>query len=321
MAEINNIKKLRQRFVKDYNLPINVFDDTLFEYYMDTYDTFPHKVYNGLIEKVKTEYDGNVDKWLEYCASVRDAAIEGVMGTEEYKEFNTKNLHEYDIPNICGERSCYTEATDGKRFISIDLKKANFQALKFVGVLNDNTYEDFIKKYGGDDYIVNSKYLRQVIFGKMNPSRQIKVEKYLMFQIYEAIKEVTDRYGLVIFSMNSDEIIYEVPNEFNYWDSRKLIPEIHRIVEEKLNKIEIKTQFVEVKRLPLVSFNGTKIDAYERNDINTLDCTLKKASTTFYPQIYKLWKGKPIEKNDLVFYFENQLATFNEPIRREDNDF
>ena len=31
MAKINNIKKFRQRFVKDYNLPINVFDDNLFE--------------------------------------------------------------------------------------------------------------------------------------------------------------------------------------------------------------------------------------------------------------------------------------------------
>ena len=38
MAKINNIKKFRQRFVKDYNLPINIFDDTLFEYYIQLYD-------------------------------------------------------------------------------------------------------------------------------------------------------------------------------------------------------------------------------------------------------------------------------------------
>ena len=38
MAQINNIKKFRQRFVKDYNLPINIFDDNLFEMFTKKYN-------------------------------------------------------------------------------------------------------------------------------------------------------------------------------------------------------------------------------------------------------------------------------------------
>ena len=214
MAKINNIKKFRQRFVKDYNLPINIFDDNLFEYYIQLYDFFPYPRYKETIEKIENEYDGCVEKWLEYCASVRDNAINGVMETDEYKKFNSMDLSQYNFTPICGERSCYTEETNGKRFLSIDLRKANFQALKYVGVISDATYEQFVNRFGGDDYIANSKYLRQVIFGKMNPSRQIKIEKYLMSKVYEVIKDVTEKYSFTIFSMNSDELIFAIPEEF-----------------------------------------------------------------------------------------------------------
>ena len=322
MAQINNIKKFRQRFVKDYNLPINIFDDNLFEYYIQLYDFFPYLRYKETIEKIENEYDGCVEKWLEYCASVRDNAINGLMETEEYKKFNSMDLSQYNFTPICGERSCYTEETNGKRFLSIDLRKANFQALKYVGVISDVTYEQFINRFGGDDYIANSKYLRQVIFGKMNPSRQIKIEKYLMFKVYEAIKDITEDYGLTIFSMNSDELIFEIPKEFydngliDYENSRELANNIYDLVGESVG-VEIKVEYIEVKRLPIVSANGTKIDAYERTNLFTNQKTLKKASTAFFPQIYKLWNEMLIEDYDMVFYFENQLATFNQELRYE----
>ena len=321
MAKINNIKKFRQRFVKDYNLPINIFDDNLFEYYIHLYDFFPYLRYKETIEKIENEYDGCVEKWLEYCASVRDNAINGVIETEEYKNFNSMDLSQYNFTPICGERSCYTEETNGKRFLSIDLRKANFQALKYAGVVSDATYEQFIHRFGGDDYITNSKYLRQVIFGKMNPSRQIKIEKYLMFKVYEAIKGITEDYGLTIFSMNSDELIFAIPKElYNNCQEgeniHKLINDIYDLVRENVG-VEVKIEYVEIKRLPIVSANGTKIDAYERTNLFTNQKTLKKASTTFFPQIYKLWNEMLIEDYDMVFYFENQLATFNQKLRYE----
>ena len=319
MAKINNIKKFRQRFVKDYNLPINIFDDNLFEYYIQLYDFFPYPRYKETIEKIENEYDGCVEKWLEYCASVRDNAINGVMETDEYKKFNSMDLSQYNFAPICGEHSCYTEETNGKRFLSIDLRKANFQALKYVGVISDVTYEQFIHRFGGDDYIANSKYLRQVIFGKMNPSRQIKIEKYLMSKVYEAIKDVTEKYSFTIFSMNSDELIFAIPEEFynnrqEDENTRELINDIYNLVGKNIG-VEIKVEYIEVRRLPIVSANGTKIDAYERTNLFTSQKTLKKASTTFYPQIYKLWNEMPIEDYDMVFYFENQLATFNQELR------
>ena len=53
MAKINNIKKFLQRFAKDYNLPINVFDEEMFEYYKDLYgDFFPDCIFDEIVEKI-----------------------------------------------------------------------------------------------------------------------------------------------------------------------------------------------------------------------------------------------------------------------------
>lgn len=311
-----NYKRLRQRFCKDYNLPINVFDDLIFQYYSELYDFFPMDVYNNLLKVIEYKYDGNVELWLDYCASVRDKAINSIMESDIYKKFNECDLSKFDIPNICGERNCYTEYTNGKHFISIDLRKANFQALKYVGVVSDNTYEDFIKRNGGDEYIVNSKYLRQVIFGKMNPKRQIKVEKYLMYKAYESIKHIVDAEGLELYSFNSDEIIFEVPNDLhnmlNYYTMSKLTEELRDIIKYNVG-VDVRVEYVKINKLNIFS-NDTQIDAYERINCVTNETKLKKASTTFFPQIYKLWKGMEIDVLDRVFFFENQLATFNEPL-------
>ena len=164
-----NSKKFYQRFAKDYNLPINVFDEDMFKYYKRLYDFFPNEVFEETVEMIVDDFHDNVEEWLEYCAEVRDNAILEILNNPAYEHFNTSPMISYDVKYPCGERSVYTQETDGKMFISIDLKKANFQALKYVGVLkNYETYEKFIKHVGGDDYIANSKYLRQVIFINTN---------------------------------------------------------------------------------------------------------------------------------------------------------
>lgn len=303
--------KLKQRFVKDYNLPINIYDDRLFSYYIGLYDFFPVDTYVKLCQNIEEKYGGNLSLWLDYCAKVRDAAIFGVTESDKYKSFNdSKNLlKEYDIDIQIGEHSLYSQETDGKRYVSIDLKKANFQALKFVGVLDDASYDDFIRKYGGDDYIVNSKYLRQVIFGKMNPGRTIKVEKYIVSKIHEIVSPVFLDWKL--FSFNSDELIYSLED---FYPSEDNLNSIVKAVKELLD-IDVRAEYVEIKKLPIVNANGNNIDAYVRTNINTNESVLKKASTTFFPQIYKLWKGKEIQDEDLYVYFEDQLAKFVEPLR------
>ena len=305
--------KLRQRFVKDYNLPINVFDEKMFNYYMELYDFFPKDTWEKINDTIKNNYRGNVEVWLDYCAEVRDKAINGVMETEKYKEFNNCDLSKYKVTKNIGEHTCYTEATNGCKFISIDLKKANFQALKYVGVLEDETYDDFIERFDGSEYIKNSKYLRQVIFGKMNPSRTITVEKYIMGKIMELVEPVIP-IGFELYSQNSDEIVYKLNADSFVGDMKIICGVIETLVKNSIG-VDVRCEYIEVTRLPIVNCNGNNVDAFVRKNINTGEEVLKKASTTFYPQIYKLWKGIEIEERDLIFYDNDQLAKFLEPLK------
>ena len=316
------LKKLRKRFAKDYNLPINLFEDELWQHYMSLYKDFPVGEYNDLLKTVSTKYNDNVELWLDYCAKVRDSAIIGTMATEEYKSFNTRDISEWNMPDgvpQVGEHSIYNEETDGRFFVSIDLKKANFQALKFAGVINDETYKDFIYRNGGDDYIAGSKYLRQVIFGKMNPGRTIKVEKFIMGKIYLLVKDFFENNGYQLYSINSDELIFAEKNYalFGVEGGDANVKRVEQMIKDSLG-IDARVEYLYITRLPIVNDNGNKVDAFVKRNVITGEQELKKASTTFYPQIYKLWMGQEIEEIDKKFFFEDQIATFDKPLKYED---
>lgn len=308
---ISNYKKLIQRFVKDYNLPINIYNEEMINYYMGLYDFFPKKVYFNIIDTIETKYDGNVEKWLDYCGEVRDRAIDKIKNTPEYREFNECDLKQYDIPkNNYRERLCYTEETNGKNFMSVDMKKANFQALRYVGVIKDDTYEEFIKSVGGDDYISGSKYLRQVILGNCNPSRQIKVEKFLMDNVLNHLLEIYPYYK--VFSVNADEIVFSLVDDIYCGPGSGEYLENH--IKKQLS-VDVRVEFVKTMKLDIVNCNGDNVDAYVKKDLVSGKETLKKVSTLFYPQVYKLYKGMDITEKDRRVFVENQIATFSENLR------
>lgn len=306
------------RFVKDYNLPVNIFEEDYIDYYRSTYHFWPHEAEKAMETEI-AEY-GSVEAWLEHYSIIRDNIIHSLENSESYKNFNNCDMSIYDIPNTntCSERSLYTAETDGEYFLSIDLKKANFQALKYVGVIDDETYNNFIARYGGSEYFVNSKYLRQVIFGKLNPKRTIKVEKYIMYKIRTLVADILNAEDFELFSVNSDEVVYKVNN---YKCLHDLNPKsIELLILSELG-FEVRVEAVRIFRLPIKNNRGGFIDAYIRYNVHTHEQQLKKASTTFYPQIYKIWKGMTIVEKDLDFFFENQIASFHHPITLDTDEY
>lgn len=308
-------KKARNlRFTKDYSLPINIFSEDLFSYYREIYSDFwPTREELMMYEEI--ESCGGIQEWLQNYGRLRDRIIEDMENRQEYKNFLAMDMSCYEsIPeNLPSDRSLYTqEIKETDVFLSVDLKKANFQALKYVGVIDENTYEEFIKSFGGSEYLAGSKYLRQVIFGKLNPKRQIKVEKWMITKI----SQVGD---FDVFSVNSDEIIFKLRGSFGPTSN---IPstEVINIIPQNYKTfwgVDVRAELIGIKRLPIINSSGATVDAYIRRNLITGEEQLKKASSLFYPQIYKLWKGRKIEERDLMFYFEDQLAQFKEPLRLE----
>ena len=92
-----NSKKFYQRFVKDYNLPINVFEEDMFKYYMGLYNFFPSDVFENTVKMIENDFQGNVEEWLEYCAEVRDNAILEILNNRIYNDFNISPMTSYDV--------------------------------------------------------------------------------------------------------------------------------------------------------------------------------------------------------------------------------
>ena len=176
-AKFRYDSELAKRFVSDFKL---------LELYEDEYDS--ETWWNALWTMIDDAYDGSASKFLKDYYDVRDKIITDTMENPAYKAFTQMDMKQYafERPKV-SKNNVYNGENIGKKFLSVDLSKANFQALRYVNpdiVLGAETYKDFISKFTNLDYVAMSKYSRQVIFGKLNVDRQITVEKYLINKIY-----------------------------------------------------------------------------------------------------------------------------------------
>lgn len=316
------ILSFRRRFVKDFNLPINIIDSPYFEYYMDRYDFFPSDDYFACCDIINKEFNGSINEWLEHYAQVRDNIITTIENSEAYKQFNNVDMKKWEHPVFSvGDYNIYNCTNVGKFFISIDLKKANFQTLKWFNkdiVLGADTYEELMEKFGGDDYFKKSKYTRQVIFGKLNPKRTIYFEKYLIGTIFSHPENHLFRYlydNTNLITVKSDEIVFEI-------DTLTMIPKLDKnflnLIKDEIKKnngLDVSVEAFKLSRIVCENHNGNVIDGYIRKfylDDNRYD--LKNVSSIFFPQIYALVNGHEITENDLVFRAEDQIAKFMFPL-------
>ena len=97
------------------------------------------------------------------------------------------------------------------KYISIDLRSANWVALKHYDPNHINElgsdYIDFLSKFNLPKVFLHSKYLRQFIFGNVNPKRLIKVQRHL---IQEMVRKYQDK--LQVEGVRNDEVIFSFKN-------------------------------------------------------------------------------------------------------------
>ena len=312
-----DVLSFRRRFVKDFNLPINLIDSPYFEYYMDRYDFFPKEDWNMCVDKIDKHYDGNVGKWLESYSQLRDDIITTVENSASFSAFNSADMKNWKMPVFSvGDLNIYNSSNTGKKFISIDLKKANFQALRKFNpeiVMNCDTYDDFIEYFHGDEYFKKSKYTRQVIFGKLNPRRTITFEKYLIGTIFSNENNHLFKYlyeNTELITVKSDEIVFMIDNPEMVEKLNKTFLQSLRDVIKKNNDLDVTVEAFHLSRIICENHNGNTVDGYIREFYLDGRTDLKNVSSIFLPQVYAFTKGLPLTENDLYFRAEDQTAKF-----------
>nr|DAN96341.1 MAG TPA: hypothetical protein [Caudoviricetes sp.] len=301
-------EKLKERFCKDCNIPLRLYKEPYFMDRLQLYDSY----YNALdkwnifvreLDKYKCEQD-----YLEEYNRVKNAAINDIKISDGYKRFNEEDMNKYtvkykDLPG----KDIFKTSNNGKLFISIDMRKANFSALKFYNRSifdNADTWEKFIERYTEDKHIVNSKYIRQVILGNCNPKRQVTYEKYLMGLVLEVLIDELGYSASDIAFFSNDEIVIDMGKYEDCIRKRELI------------EWQIKGYFNIPFRIELFYLRKiTGTNGYYKEIVKNIierEYEFKCLNNYTLPFVLRKFNEEEITENDKVFYHEGLLSKFIE---------
>ena len=294
-------EKLKERFCKDLNLPIKIFKEPYFTDRMCLYDAQYDciKKYKDFIELV--EECGGEQQYFELYNKVKDAAINYLHNDYMMKFSQEEDFNKFSITNKgFPKNSIYHSGNDEKVFVSFDMVKGNFSALhnydkRIVG--SCDTYEQFLGLFTDKSHLINSKYIRQVIFGNINPKRQVTYEQYLMDKVLDKVLKSFEKDNIVFFS--TDEIVVEI--------DKKDINKINEIAKEIVKDSKSKDINIRHEIFQLHKIYGT--DGYVKEflcDKKGID--IKGINNIEMPFVLRKLQKESVSDTDKVFVFEGKLA-------------
>lgn len=294
---------LKKRFASDLKLPINIYSEPYFEYFMELYNPdFNTKEKMKTFEKLLTKFS-NQEEFFQNSERISSSIKDLIAKTETYKKLNAFDMNkDFPLEEQVKQQNIYIIPNVGKKLISVDLEKANFNVLKMIGLseeISANSYNELLNKFTDDEYYFISKKIRQVIFGDLNPARQQRIQKFVINNLCKKLKE----NGCILSSASSDEIIIQ-----NQDLTSKEIKEILKDVPE------------EFKFFRVEDFVFEKIDENHDFFVKTT-LTEKGPKTEFknvpghvFAQVYKRYLNQESNEYDLLFYHEGFLAQFKEKL-------
>ncbi len=218
------INKIIELFTRYYNVPIAVSRVEYIDYYLSILDEYYPNFknnYKNFMSNCKM-----IDNKMIYSHinnSIKnyiDAILSFVRNHEEFKNFMTNvvrtKIHDkLDKMDIMSSKNFYKNINVNKKFISVDIIKANYtimheQCPKIFSSSYDNFLKGFIKDPERDIYVYNilkeSKIARERLFGELGVTKTILklCEKTIYEQILKDNKYLLDE--MVYF--HGDEIIF-----------------------------------------------------------------------------------------------------------------
>lgn len=292
-------EKLKQRFCKDCNIPINLFVEPYFENRLELYDNqFNTLEKFEIFKKVLVNYENEEDYFEDYN-KFKDLIIMDIKNSEGYKRFIEDDFNKYAIDNKgLSNRDVYKEHNVGKTFMSIDMVKANFTSMKhYDGTIfqDKEIYEDYLSLFTDNPHFINSKYVRQVIFGNNNPRRQTTYQKFLMNQVLEEILTIIDISK--VESFGHDEIVLDITNM-----SQTMINEIKEITMKTSIDIGIK---LKIEEFILNKVGNTK--GYVKKFL-TGGFNFQCLDNILLPFVLRKYNNEAIDESDKVFIHNGMLA-------------
>lgn len=303
---MNLSDSLKRKFIKDLNLPIPLVEEPYFSYFLNLYDNYfqtknKYSVFSDFISRVGESEFFNQSKTLI------DSVISYFNESPYYLDFNNSELtvdqkNKIDfISKLFSRKEFFKRDLVGENYISIDMKKANFQTLKFFNsniVKNETKYEDFLKHFTDEKYFFLSKQIRQVIFGNLNPKKISTYQKLIICNIVSDILDLGVK-SKDLLVLSNDEII--LSNEFNQYT---------KIIDQYVLNSNFSLHF-ENFVLNQVHPNFS----YFSKDFEDGSFVLKCVPTQNFAEVFKYKTKQSIDNDfDLVFSNDGRICHFDKKL-------
>lgn len=309
--------------INKLNIPIH----SEFDYYIktlslssefsDIYDKI--KAFEDLEEFSHSKGYKNAKSYkLDYALPTLKSYIEK---TEAYKLFNghdyskekfrTKDLLLNDLEYV---------------FLSIDFKKANYSILKTFDKNNElyKNWDELCNKMSIHPAIRDSKSFRQYLFGNLNPSRATKLQHIKMLKLIEILQEKSILSESDIVFISHDEFIIKMINKSSE-HKNAVVKRMFNFLSKDISKI------CDEENIPSVSFTvfeldiiGSKIykkSIYDENFSLKYETLMSCPANKFFKYFKKFILCGDIDKRDLMFMMDNEVAIWKEGIDEVDVSF
>jgi hypothetical protein len=185
-------------------------------------------------------------------------------------------------------------------YVSVDLRSANWVSLKKYDQLNElgNSYQEFLLRFGLPEVFLHSKYLRQFIFGNVNPKKQQKVQRNI---IQEVVRQFQDDFN--VEGVKNDEVIFSFKN---FSDITILFDKLNISTETQMSD-KFKIKIFTIRRV-----EDFRVDTIYDIKGNILRKEMVSVSgQEFYLKLKQYITLEPLNVKDLYFKSDGKLALWN----------
>ena len=236
------------RFFSLYaRVPLPNCDPQFLDYYLKGLDTyFDCLKFFSLFNRALAQM--HFHELKSEATRVREEVIAYIKANEEYSKFVGMKI---EIPTgIMTKSKLYHQQHKNQWFVSIDVKSANYRVLrKFCPKLADTEWKEFISKFTKTEFLIESKYFKEVIFGELGHGKIMKLPLLFVDEVRKMVESdsnLIDTMEKVFCS--EDEIVYKVDENFDVMSLEKsvesLLPGHFRVEKYKLSQIGQLSYFV-----------------------------------------------------------------------------
>lgn len=205
---------MKRRFVKDFDIPIKCFDPEDFRYFMDLYDREmqAHAKLNVMLEEIKNQ--GGEAAFHKFYFNTKEKIVQALSSSEAFAKFARDDSFLAPAEQEKLPASIYEPSNVGKYYLSLDIRSANFNALRFYDpsiVHGYETWEDLLKDHFHvtSPYLLAVKELRSVVFHDTCPVKVNAVNHWRICRLHRYLDEQGALSGL----RNENESVNEAKNE------------------------------------------------------------------------------------------------------------